>query len=56
MKTEKIQVNLRLEPQEHEKITFIAKRNKRAFNAQVQFLVQECIEKYEEKYGPISSK
>jgi hypothetical protein len=54
MKTFKLQVNLRLEQNEHEKITFIAKKNKRSFNAQVEFLVQKCVEQHEKKYGVIN--
>lgn len=53
MATIKSQTGLRLEPDILEKITFIAKRNKRSFNAQVEFLVKECVDKYEQEHGPI---
>jgi len=33
------------------KITLIAKKLKRSLNAQLEFIVQEFIEKYEKDYG-----
>ena len=53
MATNKIQTGLRLEPSDLSKITYIAKRNKRSLNAQIEFAVQECIEKYEKENGTI---
>lgn len=54
MATDKIQTGLRLTESELNKITFIARRNKRSLNAQIEFLVQECIEEYERVHGVIS--
>ena len=53
MKGNKIQSAVRLEAEMHAKINFIAKRNRRSLNAQLEFLAQECIEEYEEKHGAI---
>ncbi|MCL2857397.1 MAG: Arc family DNA-binding protein [Oscillospiraceae bacterium] len=47
MPATKVQVGARFEPEMLVKITYIAKRNRRSLNAQIEFLVQECIEKYE---------
>ena len=53
MATNKIQTGLRLDPETLFKITYIAKKQKRSLNAQLEFAAIECIEQYEEKYGPI---
>jgi hypothetical protein len=53
MPTFKIQTGLRLIEPDLKKITFIAKRNKRSFNSQVEILVQSHIEQYEKKHGKI---
>lgn len=53
MATDKIQTGLRLKADELSKIAFIAKRQRRSLNAQLEFIVQECIEDYEQKYGEI---
>lgn len=53
MATNKIQTGLRLEPETLYKITYIAKKQKRSLNAQLEFATIECIEQYEEKHGPI---
>lgn len=53
MATNKIQTGLRLEEDTLKKITYISKRNKRSLNAQIEFVVQECIEDYETKNGTI---
>lgn len=53
MATNKIQTGLRLEPETLYKITYIAKKQKRSLNAQLEFAAIECIEQYEEKHGSI---
>lgn len=53
MSTNKVQTGLRLEGTVLEKISYIAKKNKRSLNAQLEFLVQECVERYEKEYGVI---
>lgn len=55
MATLKVQTGLRLQEDELQKVSFIAKRNKRSLNAQLEFLVQECIEKYEKENGVIEA-
>ena len=50
---EKIQTGIRFEPEMLDKISFIAKRNRRSFNAQMEFLAQKCIEEYEKENGKI---
>lgn len=56
MATSKVQTGLRLEAETLNKISYIAKRNKRSLNAQLEFLVQNCVEDYELKYGVIPPK
>ena len=41
MNKDKLQTGIRFERDMHKKIRYIAKQNKRSFNAQVEFLVQE---------------
>lgn len=53
MATNKIQSGFRFDEETLKKISYIAKRNKRSLNGQVEFLVQQCIETYEEENGPI---
>lgn len=52
----KAQVGLRLEPATLHKITVIAKKNLRSINAQVEFLVQQEIDRYEKENGPIETE
>jgi len=47
MPISKVHTGFRFEPEMLAKITYIAKRNRRSLNGQLEFLVQECIEKYE---------
>ncbi|MDD4565708.1 MAG: Arc family DNA-binding protein [Eubacteriales bacterium] len=54
MATDKIQTGLRLEIVTLRNITYIAKRNKRSLNAQIEYLSRECMEKYEAQHGPIA--
>jgi len=49
----KVQTGLRLEEDMLIKLTYISKRNRRSINAQLEFLVQICIEEYESKHGEI---
>lgn len=53
MATNKIQTGLRLEPETLFKITYIAKKQKRSLNAQLEYATLECIEKYEKEHGII---
>lgn len=53
MKTNKVQTGLRLEPELLYKITCVAKKNKRSLNAQLEYLVETCVENYESEHGVI---
>ena len=53
MTIDKIQTGIRFEPEMLAKITHISKRNRRSLNAQLEFLVQQCIEEYELEKGKI---
>lgn len=53
MATNKIQTGLRLEPDLLAKITYIAKKQKRSLNAQLEFATQQCVDEFEAKYGTI---
>ena len=53
MATSKIQTGIRIEEEALKKITYIAKMKKRSMNAQVEYLVQKCIDEYEQEKGEI---
>ena len=53
MATTRIQTGVRFEEDMLLKITYIAKKNRRSFNAQLEFLTEKCIEEYEEAHGKI---
>lgn len=53
MATFKIQTGLRLEEDVWEKISYIAKKNKRSLNSQIEFLVEGHIAEYEKINGTI---
>ena len=53
MSTNKIQTGIRFEPELLYKVAHIAKKYKRSLNAQLEFLAQECVQEFEQKYGEI---
>ncbi len=53
MATNKIQTGIRFEPELLYKITHIAKHNKRSLNAQLEYLAQECVRRFEKENGSI---
>lgn len=53
MATEKIQTGIRFTEQTLLKISYIAKKNHRSLNAELEFLAQNCIEVYEQEKGEI---
>lgn len=53
MGTNKVQTGIRFEEKMLRKISYIAKRNHRSFNAQLEHLVENCIEEYERENGEI---
>lgn len=53
MATEKIQTGIRFTEDMLLKITYIAKKNHRSLNAQLEFLTQNCIDEFELEKGEI---
>jgi len=53
MATDKIQTGIRFKEEMLQKITYIAKRNHRSLNAQLEFITQLCIDEYESEKGEI---
>ena len=53
MAIQRIQTGIRFSAELLSKITYIAKQNKRSLNAQLEYLVEECIKKYESDNGSI---
>ena len=49
----RIQTGIRFEPELLYKIAEVARANKRSLNAQLEFLAQECVKKYEADNGEI---
>lgn len=45
---------LRVERSALEKIRYIAKRNSRSINKEIEFLINQHIESYEKEHGPIA--
>ncbi|WP_418667100.1 Arc family DNA-binding protein [Allofournierella sp.] len=53
MATDKVQTTIRVQETLWKKITHVAGRNHRSFNAQVEYLIEQCVEGYERENGPI---
>ena len=53
MATERIQTGIRFTEDMLLKMSFIAKKNRRSLNAQLEFLAQQCIEEYERENNAI---
>jgi hypothetical protein len=53
MNAQKIQVGLRLEPDVLKKIAWLAKKQKRSLNSQIEFAVEQSVEDYEATHGPV---
>ena len=53
MATDKIQTGIRFTEKMLLKMSYIAKKNCRSLNAQLEFLSQKCIEEYEVANGAI---
>lgn len=53
MATSKIQTGIRFNEEMLIKITYIAKKNHRSLNGQLEYLVQNCIDDYEKTSGSI---
>ena len=53
MATNKIQTGFRFQPELLYKISYVAKENKRSLNAQLVYLAQLCVRKFESENGEI---
>ena len=53
MATNKVQTGTRFEAELLYKITYVAKKNKRSLNAQLEYLAERCVEEYEAANGVI---
>lgn len=53
MATDKKVFTLRLQEENFEKIKYIADKNKRSISMQIEYLVEQCIESFENKNGII---
>ena len=53
MPSNKIQTGVRFDPELLYKITFVAKKNKRSLNAQIEYLAENCVEEFEQENGII---
>lgn len=54
MATNKQQIAFRAQPEVYEKFKVIAEKNSRSISQQLEFLMKQCVEKYESEYGKIS--
>ena len=53
MATDRIQTGIRFPETLLRKITYIAKKDHRSLNAQLEHLAQECVDAYEREHGEI---
>jgi len=53
MAIDRIQTAIRFTEETMLKIAYIARKNHRSLNAELAFLAQNCIEKFESEYGEI---
>lgn len=56
MPTQKVQTGIRFQGELLDKISYIAKQNHRSFNAQMEYLADECVKQYEKEHGPIPTE
>lgn len=54
MATEKRAFTMRMQHENFDKIKFVAEQNKRSIAMQIEFLIEDCISKYEAEHGPIT--
>ena len=54
MATDKRAFTMRMQPENFEKIKFIAEHNKRSIAMQIEFLIEHCIAEFENEYGKIA--
>jgi len=46
-------IGLRVEPEVHKKLQYIAKYEGRTINGQAHYLIMSCIREFEKEHGPI---
>ena len=46
-------IGLRVSPETHQKLRYIATYEGRSFNGQTHYLIQKCIREFEKEHGPI---
>lgn len=56
MPTDRIQTGIRFPEELLRKLTYIAKKNHRSLNAQLEHLAQACVDAYEQEHGDIHLK
>ena len=57
MSTKRVKcIGLRVVPEVHSKMTYIAEYEGRTLNGQVYYLMQQCIREFEKEHGPISDE
>jgi hypothetical protein len=49
-------VGLRVTPEIHKKLHYIAEYEGRTLNGQVHYLILQCIREFEKEYGPIPTE
>ena len=54
MATDKRQFTMRMQPENYDKIRVIAAINKRSIAAQIEYLLEQCINAYETEHGVIT--
>lgn len=54
MATDKRQFTLRLSSENFEKIKYIAQVNKRSIAMQIEYLIEQAVNEYEQKHGKIN--
>lgn len=47
-------IGLRVEPEVHKKLQYIAKYEGRTINGQAHYLIMSCIRAFEKEHGPIT--
>lgn len=55
MVTDKQQIAFRAQPEIYEKFKVVAKNNSRSISQQLEYLMKQCVEKYESENGKIAS-
>ena len=55
MATSKQQISVRVQPYTYEKFKILSEKNNRSISQQIEFLMKQCIEQYENEYGKIAA-